>query len=118
MPKGYGNRVPGGTYSSKPAGDKGTIRKKGRKEGPDGSTGICFDVIFVDVESDDLSADPPLTSATNTLKRSGRIDFPSAKSIDVSLKKKKKDTSSPISNITRRKPTLIRHLGSASAPKG
>ena len=35
-PKGYGNRVPGGTYSSKSAGDKGTIRKKGRKEPSEG----------------------------------------------------------------------------------
>jgi hypothetical protein len=34
-PKGYGNRIPGGTYSLK---DKGTVRK-GRKEGSIGSTG-------------------------------------------------------------------------------
>lgn len=39
MPKSYGNRVPGGSYSSKTAGDKGTIRKKGRKEGPETTAG-------------------------------------------------------------------------------
>jgi hypothetical protein len=38
-PKGYGNRVPGGTYSSK---DKGTVRKKGHKEGSNGSAGLLF----------------------------------------------------------------------------
>lgn len=37
-PKGYGNRVPGGTYSSKSTGDKGTLRRKGRKD----STGGLF----------------------------------------------------------------------------
>lgn len=36
MPKGYGNRVPGGSYSSK---DKGTVRKKGHREGTTGSAG-------------------------------------------------------------------------------
>jgi hypothetical protein len=36
-PKGYGNRVPGGTYSSK---DRGTVRRKARKEG--GSVGTQF----------------------------------------------------------------------------
>lgn len=38
-PKGYGNRVPGGTYSSKVAGDKGTISKKGRIDGTSGNAG-------------------------------------------------------------------------------
>jgi hypothetical protein len=125
MPKGYGNRVPGGTYSSKTAGDKGTIRKKGRREGPETSAGLCsFDAVtFVfsfdaDIEPGNHSADPPLTSTTNTLNRTGRIDFPSVKSADISVKKKKKDVSSPISNTTRRKPTLIRNLGGANAPKG
>jgi len=95
-PKGHGNRVPGGTYSSK---DKGTIRKKGRKEGTNGS------------------ADIPLTSATNTLKRTGHIEFPPAKGTDTLVKKKKKDASSPTSCTTRRKPTLIRNLGGVGAPK-
>lgn len=93
-PKGYGNRVPGGTYSSI---EKDTLRKKGHNlEGTSGSAGL------------------PLTSATNTLKRTGHIEFPSAKGTDPLIKKKKKNASSP---TTKRKPTLIRNLGGVGGPK-
>lgn len=47
IPKGYGNRVPGGTYSSKTAGDKGTLRKKGRREGPEPNAGVLFSLILI-----------------------------------------------------------------------
>ncbi|KAG9314261.1 hypothetical protein JVU11DRAFT_5049 [Chiua virens] len=78
--------------------DKGTLRKKGR--------------------IDDLSPalDPPgaLTPSTNTLRRTGRIEFSKAVELPV---KKKRDVSSPVLGHTRRKPTLIRHLGGHSGPK-
>ena len=38
-PKGYGNRIPGGTYSSK---DNGTLRKRGCKQGSNGSAGLSL----------------------------------------------------------------------------
>lgn len=46
-PKGYGNRVPGGTYSSKSSGDKGTIRKKGRRESSEGVYSSFVRIIFI-----------------------------------------------------------------------
>lgn len=54
-----------------------------------------------------------LASTTNSLRRSSRLDLPSSK--HLSPKKKKPN---PASNIPRKKPTLIRNLGGASAPKG
>ncbi|KAG0696047.1 hypothetical protein DFH29DRAFT_242039 [Suillus ampliporus] len=78
--------------------DTGTMRKKGRK----------------DVASPDVSG--ALAPATNTLRRTSRIEFPKASGTEVSVKRKK-DASSPVLGHTRRKPTLIRHLGSASGPK-
>ncbi|KAH7928476.1 hypothetical protein BV22DRAFT_1102947 [Leucogyrophana mollusca] len=79
--------------------DKGTMRKKGRRDAP----------------SPDNSG--ALAPATNTLRRTGRIEFPSKTSgAELSIKKKK-DASSPVFGHTRRKPTLIRHLGSANGPK-
>lgn len=78
--------------------ETGTMRKKGRK----------------DVPSPDISS--ALAPATNTLRRTGRIEFSKASSTEISVKKKK-DASSPVLGHTRRKPTLIRHLGSASGPK-
>jgi len=58
-----------------------------------------------------------LAPATNTLRRTSRIEFPKASGTEICVKKKK-DASSPVLGHTRRKPTLIRHLGSASGPKG
>ncbi|KAG1757704.1 hypothetical protein EDB19DRAFT_1658629 [Suillus lakei] len=78
--------------------ETGTMRKKGRK----------------DVASPDVSG--ALAPATNTLRRTGRIEFPKASGTEISVKKKK-DASSPVLGHTRKKPTLIRHLGSASGPK-
>jgi len=95
QPKGYGNRVPGGSYPSKL--DKGALRKKTKRDVSGGS-----------IES---IAVAPLT---NTLKRTGRIEFPS-KTLDLSAKRKK-NASSP-QGQTRRKPTLIRNLGGSGVPK-
>ncbi|KAG6841932.1 hypothetical protein C0991_005112 [Blastosporella zonata] len=105
QPKGNGNRIPGATFSSK-SGDKGTIKKKSRRDG----------------FNDSAEPAPPtaLAPATNTLKRTARIDFPTPKpntpklSSPKATKKKAVATPSP---QTRRKPTLIRNLGGASGPK-
>lgn len=78
--------------------ETGTMCKKGRK----------------DVASPDVSG--ALAPATNTLRRTGRIEFPKTSGPEISVKRKK-DASSPVLGHTRRKPTLIRHLGSASGPK-
>ncbi|KAG6911531.1 hypothetical protein DXG01_011833 [Tephrocybe rancida] len=108
QPKGYGNRIPGATFSSK-SGDKGTLKKKSRREGSSGSTEPA----------------PPtaLAPATNTLKRAARIEFPSKSNSakpsspkPSSPKAKKKAAGTP-SPQTRRKPTLIRNLGGTSGPK-
>ncbi|KAJ8520102.1 hypothetical protein ONZ45_g3026 [Pleurotus djamor] len=97
QPKGYGNRVPGASYS-KGGSDKGTMRKKTR-EGSESSQDMA-----------------PLVPSTNTLKRTAsRIE--SLSRPDLSLPKKKKNTSSPTTPETRRKPTLIRNLGGAGASK-
>ncbi|GLB36028.1 putative cytokinesis regulator [Lyophyllum shimeji] len=99
QPKGYGNRIPGAMFSSK-SNEKGTIRRKGRRDGSSGST-----------EPASVAA---LTPATNTLKRTtARIEFPSKTS---SPRAKKKTTATP-SPQTRRKPTLIRNLGGNNGPK-
>ncbi|KAI0080270.1 hypothetical protein K474DRAFT_298187 [Panus rudis PR-1116 ss-1] len=105
QPKGYGNRVPGASYSSKvaetiPAG-KGTLRRTAKKR--DLSSG----------SAELASIAPP----TKTLRRTSRRDSqsslkPSEAEINV---KKKKSPSSP--SQTRRKPTLIRNLGGSNAPK-
>jgi len=75
------------------------VRKKGHKEGSNGS------------------ADIPLTSSTNTLKRTSHIESPPSKATDSIVKKKKKDASSPTNSTTKRKPTLIRNLGGIGAAK-
>ncbi|EPQ60544.1 hypothetical protein GLOTRDRAFT_109003 [Gloeophyllum trabeum ATCC 11539] len=88
QPKGFGNRVPGGTYSKVVDGSKGTVRRK--KQG---------------------STEP----GGNALRRAGRIEFPAqTASEEPATKKKRASASSP---TTRRKPTLIRNLGGAGAPK-
>ncbi|KDQ63399.1 hypothetical protein JAAARDRAFT_120201 [Jaapia argillacea MUCL 33604] len=104
QPKGYGNRVPGGSYPSKSLekdSSKGTMRRK--RKGSGGST------------------EPAPTTATIVptpgpgLRRTGRIEFPSKSPPpvqDVAIPRKK--AASP---IARRKPTLIRNLGGVAAPK-
>jgi hypothetical protein len=96
------NRCPVGNLSKSSDKEKdketGTMRKKGRKDAP----------------SPDVSG--ALAPATNTLRRTGRIEFSKSSGTEISVKKKK-DASSPVPSHTRRKPTLIRHLGSASGPK-
>ncbi|KAE9408225.1 hypothetical protein BT96DRAFT_954161 [Gymnopus androsaceus JB14] len=81
-----------GTFSSKSSTDKNTIRKKRREPSGGSESGTA------------------LAPTTNSLRRSSRLDLPSSK--QPSPKKKK---NSP--NISRKKPTLIRNLGGAGAPK-
>ncbi|KAF8973701.1 hypothetical protein BDZ97DRAFT_1776377 [Flammula alnicola] len=107
QPKGFGNRIPGATFASKAgdkdkAADKGTVRKKGKREGS--------------VTNEPAVA---LAPSTNTLRRTTtRIEFPtSASALSEVLPKKKKNVSSPTNATTKRKPTLIRNLGSTNAPK-
>ncbi|KAF9244579.1 hypothetical protein BU15DRAFT_41737 [Melanogaster broomeanus] len=76
--------------------DKGTLRKKGRKDGPNFSGALA--------------------PSTNTLRHTGRIEFPKASGTELAVKKKR-EVSSPVLGHTRRKPTLIRHLGGPSGPK-
>ncbi|KAG5647614.1 hypothetical protein DXG03_008967 [Asterophora parasitica] len=100
LPKGYGNRVPGATFSSSTKStEKGTIRKKGRSSG-----------------STEPTAMTAFAPSTNTLKRTTtRIEFPTSKpSSPKATKKKAVATPSP---QARRKPTLIRNLGGVNGPK-
>jgi len=82
--------------------DKGTAKRKGKWE----ST---------------VAQEPPTVfhaPSTNTLRRTTtRIDTPAAPRVEWSPKKKKKKPTSSPSGSTQRKPTLIRHLGGALAPK-
>ena len=73
----------------------------------------------------DAYADPPKPApVTNTLRRKERIDFSVAKATENPPRKtmRKKITPQTPSNVpsgtTRRKPTLIRNLNGAGAPKG
>ncbi|KAJ3569428.1 hypothetical protein NP233_g5061 [Leucocoprinus birnbaumii] len=114
-PKGYGNRVPGASFSSSPkleasptaapapgADNKGTLRRKKRAES---------------ISNDAPAIPSALASATNTLRRTTtRIEFSSKVSVPPEPLPKKKKTSSP-SGQTKRKPTLIRNLGGTAAPK-
>lgn len=102
QPRGYGNRVPGGTFSSKPADSstisKGTLRRSKKRDLSGGSSELA-------------KMAPPL----KTLKRTGRIDS-TLPEPEVTIKKRKSPTSPPPYN-TRRKPTLIRNLGGTGAAK-
>jgi hypothetical protein len=110
QPKGFGNRIPGATYPpdagekitaiDKPP-DKGTIRKKGKREGS-----ITNETSVV-------------LGHSNTLRRSvTRIEFPSKTPCPTEvLLRKKKGVSSPSHPVVSRKPTLIRNLGGSAAPK-
>ncbi|KAI9060619.1 hypothetical protein FKP32DRAFT_1613598 [Trametes sanguinea] len=121
QPKGYGNRVPGATYSkpsssasssanASPEGPAtGTIRRKAKR---------------------DFSGSGNAMPASRTLKRTGRIEFPSKPlpepskaerdrasrvTADTEASAKRKKMASP--GGTRRKPTLIRNLGGAGSAK-
>ncbi|KAJ7293453.1 hypothetical protein C8J57DRAFT_1269081 [Mycena rebaudengoi] len=100
QPKGYGNRVPGGSYPSKTS-EKGTIRRKRR----DGSEG-----------SGSLDSNSPLGPSTNFTKPAARAPL-SPKSL-ADPPKKKRTTSSPTAPYGKKKPTLIRNLGNSGAPRG
>lgn len=94
QPKGYGNRIPGGTYSATKPPDKGTVRKKRREP-----SGTISDV---------------LGTSNNSNRKSSRSDISSLKTAFGSPPKKKK-VASPSQG--RKKPTLIRNLGGAGGPK-
>ncbi|KIK70858.1 hypothetical protein GYMLUDRAFT_32927 [Collybiopsis luxurians FD-317 M1] len=100
QPKGYGNRIPGGTFSSRSStdksNDKNTIRRKKRE--PSGGS----------------ESSTALAPTASSLRRSSRLDLLGLASKPPSPKKKKK-AASP--NVPRKKPTLIRNLGGAGAPK-
>lgn len=102
QPKGYGNRIPGATYSAVvKSSDKVPIRTKGKS-----STGPSIRCLAQPVVNTEI-AEP----SSGLLRRTtGRIGSPT--SSEVLPKKTKKQ------NITRRKPTLIRNLNGAVAPKG
>ncbi|KAF5385409.1 hypothetical protein D9757_005389 [Collybiopsis confluens] len=97
QPKGYGNRIPGGTFSmrssSDKSNDKNTIRRK-RREPSGGSESTA------------------LAATVSSLRRSSKLDLPL---LSKPLSPKKKKANSP--NLPRKKPTLIRNLGGAGAPK-
>ncbi|KAJ7071151.1 hypothetical protein C8F01DRAFT_418389 [Mycena amicta] len=94
QPKGYGNRVPGGSYPSK--AEKGTIRRK-RREGSEGGA---------------LDAQLPLGPSN----RYSSLELSPKSHAD--LRRKKKLNSSPTAPpAERKKPTLIRNLGGAGAPR-
>ncbi|KAG6878632.1 hypothetical protein C0993_001155 [Termitomyces sp. T159_Od127] len=105
QPKRDANRIPGATYPSQSSGEKGNVKKKNQREDMSGSTEKAFPTA--------------LTPATNTLRRTARIEFSSKTnnskpSSPKAAKKKAAITSSP---PTRRKPTLIRNLGGTNGPK-
>ncbi|TFK77224.1 hypothetical protein BDN72DRAFT_873603 [Pluteus cervinus] len=97
QPKGFGNRIPGGSYPHL-APEKGTIRRKSK------------------LESAGVPTEPPLPPGRG-LRRSSRVDFPKPTISVDPIPKKKRHASATSPNYTRRKPTLIRNLNSATAPK-
>ncbi|KAJ7092596.1 hypothetical protein C8R44DRAFT_844138 [Mycena epipterygia] len=97
QPKGYGNRIPGGSYPSK--SEKGTMRRK-RREGSEGGS---------------LDLHPPLGPSTNTTKHATRAELSPKSHVDPP--RKKKTNSSPTSGYGKKKPTLIRNLNGAGAPR-
>ncbi|KAF9022975.1 hypothetical protein BDZ89DRAFT_1070336 [Hymenopellis radicata] len=92
QPAGYGNRIPGGSYASK-AAEKSSVRKTTRREGSDSSA----------------------ASLQPSLRRASKMDLSCVKITASPPKKRKVATTSPTQ--AKRRPTLIRNLGSASAPK-
>ncbi|KAF9022508.1 hypothetical protein BDZ89DRAFT_1070671 [Hymenopellis radicata] len=92
QPAGYGNRIPGGSYAAK-AAEKPPVRKTTRREGSDSSA----------------------ASLQPSLRRASKMDLSCVKITASPPKKRKVATTSPTQ--AKRRPTLIRNLGSASAPK-
>ncbi|KAK7468764.1 hypothetical protein VKT23_003265 [Stygiomarasmius scandens] len=68
QPKGYGNRIPGGTYTSKPSG---TVRKKKRE--PSGTSDLMPSSLRRSSRSDNLKTQSPkkkkITSPTQSRKK-------------------------------------------------
>ncbi|KAJ7932526.1 hypothetical protein B0H13DRAFT_2307669 [Mycena leptocephala] len=95
QPKGYGNRVPGGSYPSK--SEKGTIRRK-RRDGSEGGS---------------LDAHSPLRPSTTNTAKNIKLEL-SPKFADPP--RKKRQNSSPTAP-GKKKPTLIRNLGGSGAPR-
>ncbi|KAJ7654951.1 hypothetical protein DFH06DRAFT_1201134 [Mycena polygramma] len=93
QPKGYGNRVPGGSYPSKT--EKGTVRRK-RRDGSGGSR----------------DAYSPLGPSNSAKTAPSPNLFPKF----ADPPKKKKQNTSP-SAPGKKKPTLIRNLGGSGAPR-
>ncbi|KAI6162051.1 hypothetical protein EDD17DRAFT_1819018 [Pisolithus thermaeus] len=93
--------INGALKSSDKEKETGTMRKKGRRDGRSPTP-------------DSLATFTPI----NTLRRTGRFELSkvSAPTVEPVLSKKK-DASSPVLGHTRRKPTLIRHLGAPGGPK-
>ncbi|KAL0579361.1 hypothetical protein V5O48_002637 [Marasmius crinis-equi] len=99
QPKGYGNRIPGGTYSTTKPPDKGTIRKKRREVSGSSNPDV-------------------LGTSSISNRKSSRADLSSLKSAFGSPPRKKKTASSSSpSNAQKKKPTLIRNLGGTGGPK-
>lgn len=94
--------INGAPKSSDKEKETGTMRKKGRKDG----------------RSPTPDSSATFTPSINTLRRTGRFELSkiSAPTVEPVLRKKK-DASSPVLGHTRRKPTLIRHLGAPGGPK-
>ncbi|KAF7306806.1 hypothetical protein MIND_00472300 [Mycena indigotica] len=93
QPKGYGNRVPGGSYPSKT--ERGTVRRR-RRDASDGGGSL----------DSHLPLGPSNRQPSLDLSPKSQSDLP----------RKKKQNSSP-SAASRKKPTLIRNLGGAGAPR-
>jgi len=101
QPKGHGNRIPGASYSAVvKSSEKAPVRTKGKS-----STGPSIRCLAQPIVNTEI-AEP----SSGLLRRTtARIGSPT--SSEVLPKKTKK------SNTTRRKPTLIRNLSGAIAPK-
>ncbi|KAK0498409.1 hypothetical protein EDD18DRAFT_1283654 [Armillaria luteobubalina] len=91
QPKGYGNRIPAASFSPSKLADKSAIRRRGHREPSD-------------------SPSPPAFASLS--KRRSRSDLATQK--PQAPKKKRKNLTS---STESKKPTLIRNLGGANAPK-
>ncbi|PBK72966.1 hypothetical protein ARMSODRAFT_953405 [Armillaria solidipes] len=91
QPKGYGNRIPAASFSPSKLADKSAIRKRGHREPSDSTSPSAF---------------------ASLSRRRSRSDLATQK--PQSPKKKRKNLTS---STEPKKPTLIRNLGGANAPK-
>ncbi|PBL02144.1 hypothetical protein ARMGADRAFT_954305 [Armillaria gallica] len=91
QPKGYGNRIPAASFSPSKFADKSAIRKRGHREPSDSTSTSAF---------------------ASLSRRRSRSDLATQK--PQSPKKKRKNLTS---STEPKKPTLIRNLGGANAPK-